>query len=94
MKRKNQMQTAIKSIAEQFEITNKLAKEVVEAVVASFGKTLLDTDEVRIKGLGSLKIVTKPTRNGRNPKTGEKLVIPARKAVKFTITKSLKAAIQ
>lgn len=87
------MKNTVEEIAKNFNITKKLAKDVVDAVVASMRASLLD-GELRITGLGTLKVKEKPARNGRNPKTGEKLVIAAHKAVKFNISKNLKEAIQ
>ena len=44
-------------------------------------------------GLGSFKVVERPARQGRNPRTGEKMTIPARKVVKFTASKTTKDAL-
>lgn len=43
--------------------------------------------------LGILKLVQRPERTGRNPKTGETIRIPAKKAAKFTLSKSAKEEI-
>ena len=47
----------------------------------------------RIPNIGTLKVVARAERPGRNPKTGEAVMIPARKAVKFIPTKELKAKL-
>lgn len=88
------MKTTIDEIATQFNITKKLSKEVIDAVVLSFEKNLVAEGQLKIVGLGSFKIEAKPARNGVNPKTQEKIVIPERKTVKFKVTKTLKEAIQ
>ncbi|MBV8657783.1 MAG: HU family DNA-binding protein [Burkholderiales bacterium] len=46
--------------------------------------------EITLPGVGKLKVQDKPAKTGRNPKTGEALAIPARRAAKFTAVKALK----
>jgi DNA-binding protein HU-beta len=46
-----------------------------------------------LPGLGKLVLVDRKARQGRNPKTGETIMIPAKKVVKFRIAKQAKDAI-
>lgn len=46
-----------------------------------------------IPGLGKLLVVNRKKRTGRNPKTGESIVIPAKKVLKFRIAKAAKDAV-
>jgi DNA-binding protein HU-beta len=46
-----------------------------------------------IPGLGKLVLVDRKARMGRNPKTGEQIMIPAKKVVKFRVAKQAKDAI-
>ncbi|MEG8946399.1 HU family DNA-binding protein [Rosettibacter firmus] len=46
-----------------------------------------------IPGLGKLVLVQRKARQGRNPKTGEVITIPAKKVVKFRVAKQAKDAI-
>lgn len=46
-----------------------------------------------INGLGKLKLVERKAREGRNPLTGEKIKIPAKKVLKFVIAKAAKDAV-
>lgn len=48
------------------------------------------TDEALLPGIGKLKIKSRGSRVGRNPRTGESLTIPARDVVKFSVTRRLK----
>lgn len=50
-------------------------------------------EKVSIHGFGSFEQVTRCERKGRNPKTGESIVIPAKKSPKFTASKSLKESV-
>lgn len=50
-------------------------------------------EKVSIHGFGSFEQVIRGERKGRNPKTGESIVIPAKKSPKFTASKSLKESV-
>ena len=50
---------------------------------------LAQGDNVEIRGFGSLKVKNRPEREGRNPKTGESVHIPAKKYPFFKIGKEL-----
>lgn len=50
-------------------------------------------EEVVLHGIGKLKPVEKPARTGRNPATGEEILIPSKTAVKFVAAKALKDAV-
>jgi len=47
---------------------------------------------VPIGGLGKFRVVNRKARVGRNPTTGERIRIPAKTVVKFTVAKDLKGA--
>lgn len=64
----------------------KVAGDVIAAALTEEGHAVLP-------GLGQMDTIEKAARQGRNPKTGEAMTIPARKAIKFGASKSLKAAI-
>lgn len=54
----------------------------------------LETDgEACLGALGKLKTVQRAARTGRNPKTGEAIELPAKKAVKFVASKALNAVL-
>lgn len=74
-----------------------LSKKDVEHVLKTAGDVIaaavVEEGEAAIPGLGKLVAETKAERKGRNPKTGEPITIPAHKAVKFKVAKSLKDAV-
>jgi len=51
-------------------------------------------DEVRIHGFGNFTIQHRAARMGRNPRTGEAVPVPARKAVRFAASASLSASLK
>lgn len=73
--------------------------EMTRKDVVAFMDALIDTayKEARngftLPGIGKLVLVNRKARMGRNPATGEKIKIPAKKVVKFRIAKAAKDAI-
>lgn len=74
--------------------TKKQAQEAVEAVFAAVTKSLARGEEVTVIGFGTFRTAKSAARSGRNPKTGEKLTIPASIRVKFKAGKALKEAVK
>jgi DNA-binding protein HU-beta len=81
----------IAALAEDTGLTKKEVISVIDSMVqmaykeAKVGFT--------IPGLGKLVVVNRKARDGRNPATGEKIRIPAKKVLKFRIAKAAKDAI-
>lgn len=75
----------------------KMATSDVTRVLNAYGDVaaaeLLGGGEVPIPGVGKLVTAERAARKGRNPQTGEEIIIPARKAIAFRPTKDLKAAL-
>lgn len=65
---------------------------VVEEVFSTLGDAFVDGKCVNIKDFGKFEVKHRQERQGRNPATGESIVIPAKTVPKFTFSKSLKEA--
>ena len=78
--------------------TTGLAKidtgKAVDATFEAIGATLARGEEFTLVGFGSFSVTERAEREGRNPKTGEPIQIPASKAPKFKPGKVLKGAVQ
>ncbi len=74
--------------------TKKSAQDAVDAVFETITSALSKGEEVSIAGFGSFKAVPRAARTGVNPKTGEKIQIPATTAPKFKAGKALKDAVK
>ena len=74
--------------------TKKQAQMAVEAVFDSISKTLARGEEVAVTGFGTFRAVKAAARTGVNPKTGEKIQIPAMVKPKFKAGKGLKDAVR
>ena len=81
-------------VAKKANLTSKAAKEAVQALINSIRDSLKRGEKVVITGFGTFSVRKRVERTGRNPKTGEKIIIAARKAPGFTAGKTLKKAIR
>jgi DNA-binding protein HU-beta len=66
---------------------------VITAFVASIEQALANGEKVQISGLGSFDVKQRAERTGRNPKTKEKITIPAAKYPAFSASKALKESV-
>ena len=69
------------------------ATRAVDAVISVVGNTLKKGDSVTLVGFGTFEVRSRAARQGRNPKTGEAIDIPAAKVPGFKAGKGLKDAI-
>lgn len=84
----------IEVVAKKANLTNKAARDSVQAVINSIRDALKRGEKVVITGFGTFSVRKRVERIGRNPKTGEKITIAARKAPGFTPGKTLKKAVR
>lgn len=73
--------------------TKAAAERSVEAVFDTIVKTMSRGEEVAIAGFGTFRVAKRAAREGRNPKTGEKIQIKASVKPKFRAGKLLKEAV-
>ena len=82
------------SVAENANVTKKVAAAVVEALTGVIHESLKKYGEIRIVGLGTFWVLDMKTRNGVNPRTLGKMQIPAMKLPRFRAAKALKDAVK
>lgn len=70
-------------IADQTGKTPAEAKAMVNDVLSSISRLLIEGKDVAVTGFGTLRVADAPERPARNPHTGEPIVVPARKTVRF-----------
>ncbi len=83
----------ISAIAEQAGITKKEATAAFDAFVNHISDSCQKGERCAVPGLGSFSISHRKAREGRNPRTKEKINIPASKSVRFKAGKDLRAAV-
>lgn len=69
------------------------AEVAANATIEAIKEAVLAEETVTISNFGTFKIVERGERKGRNPRTGEEIIIPAYKIVRFTPAKTLKDKI-
>ncbi len=80
----------INSVAERLPyLTRKDAEIIVNTIFDSMVDALVGGDRIEIRGFGSFKVKNRGNREGRNPKTGDAVHIPAKKMPFFKIGKEL-----
>lgn len=84
----------IKQIVEYSGLTQVQANVAVKALVKVIQDNLVKGDTVSLSGLGSFKSKDRKPRQGRNPKTGTVIPVPAGKKVSFRPTTTLRKLIQ
>ena len=72
-------------------ISNLEAQRIVDLVFTIMKKQLLSGGEIHIVGFGSLEVVTRRARRGRNPMTGSDIQLPERKVLVFRPSRTMKS---
>ncbi len=83
----------VTEVAESAGLSKADAAKAVEAVFDSITETLKKGGDVRLVGFGTFSVASRAASEGRNPRTGEKIKIPASKLPKFKPGKGLKDAV-
>lgn len=77
-------------VADSVGLSKTDATKAVDAVLEGIADSLKKGDEVRLVGFGTFAVTERAASEGRNPRTGEKIAIPASKQPKFKPGKTLK----
>ena len=83
----------VNSIADKANLSKVDAKNALDAALNAVAEALAANDKVALIGFGTFSVSEKGERTGLNPRTKEKIVIPARKAVKFKAGAELNAKL-
>ena len=84
----------VESIAERSQLSKAQAEAALNALVESVTETLKNGEAVTLVGFGTFEARNRAGRTGRNPKTGEDIVIPATIVPAFKPGKALKDALK
>ncbi|GAB6888262.1 HU family DNA-binding protein [Desulfothermus okinawensis JCM 13304] len=84
----------IAKVAELAEMKKTEAEKAVAACLDAIKEILQNDQKLTITGFGTFEVVQRKERKGRNPQTGEEMIIPAAKVVKFKPGKLLKEAVK
>ena len=73
----------IAAVAEKAGMTKVDARKAIDAVLEVSKEELKKGDKIALVGFGTLGVVNRPARQGRNPRTGKTIKIAAKKVVRF-----------
>lgn len=83
----------VDSVASEAEISKRAASHIVELILREITDALRKGERVALTPFGSFVVRQRRAREGRNPASGEKIKIPARKVTAFVAGRSLKDAV-
>ena len=79
----------IEEISRDLQMTRKDSEMIIEVIFDSVVRALRRGDKVEIRGLGSFRTRQRLARTARNPKTGERVEVPAKRVPHFKPSKEL-----
>ncbi len=83
----------VDEVSRSSELSKRDAEVIVQTVLDSIIESLKSGEKVELRGFGSFRLRDSASRQGRNPKTGEKVFVPAKKVPYFKPGKDLKELI-
>jgi len=83
----------VEEVARVSELTKKHSEIIVNTVFDSIVDALRKDEKIELRGFGSFRIRQRRSRQGRNPKTGDKVDVPAKRIPYFKPGKELKELI-
>lgn len=84
----------IAKIADKTNLTKKDAEIALKAITDAIAEALAAGEKVALTGFGTFETRERAAREGRNPRTGETINIPAQKTPAFKAGKALKDAVK
>lgn len=83
----------VDAIADQIGYPKNKSSEIMEILLELIKKVLESGDDVLISGFGKFRVREKTARRGRNPSTGEDMMMKPRKVVTFRCSRNLRVKI-
>jgi DNA-binding protein HU-beta len=93
-RRRMNKEQLVEKVADKTGATKKDALEVVNTALDLITGSLKKGEKVTLVGFGTFLVRRRKAREGRNPQTGAKIKIPAKKVPAFTAGKELKSAVK
>ncbi|MGB0202963.1 MAG: HU family DNA-binding protein [Acholeplasmataceae bacterium] len=81
-------------LANDAKVTQKVAEEVLRAFTNAVSETLQKGEKVVVTGFGTFEVRHRVARQGKNPRTGQPITVPAQNTPAFRAGKLLKAAVK
>jgi DNA-binding protein HU-beta len=84
----------IARIAADTKLPRAAVEKTINSFVSTVGEVLQAGDKITLPGLGTFCVSMRGARRGRNPRTGQDIIIPAAKVPKLRVGKTLKEAVR
>ena len=73
----------VRIISEELQLTQLKAKEIVQKTFDAIIETLVEEGRIELRNFGVFEVKKRAARNARNPRTGEKVLVPEKFVVTF-----------
>lgn len=83
----------VEAVARNADLSKKQSETIVDIMLNKLTDALQRSEGVELRGFGSFRIRQRGSRQGRNPKTGRSVQVPAKRVVYFKMGKELKDLI-
>ncbi len=83
----------VERVAQQTGLSKKEVNAALDATLGAITAALRRGEKVTLVGFGTFQVRERKAREGRNPQTGERIRIPARRVPAFTAGKELRSAV-
>ncbi|MEY2995062.1 MAG: hypothetical protein RL357_1997 [Pseudomonadota bacterium] len=84
----------VTALAERFpQLSPKDAEMAARTILEAMGDTLIKGHRIEIRGFGSFSINRRSARVGRNPRSGEQVMVPEKRSPHFKVGKALRVAV-
>lgn len=80
-------------LCDELGVSRREAKDIVESFFEEISASLAQGEAVKLSGFGNFETRDKPSRPGRNPRTGEDVPIAARRVVAFRASQKLREQV-
>lgn len=84
----------VEIVAKKAHLTKKAARESIDAFLDEIIRQIQKGEKVVLSGFGTFKLSKVKDKKGRNPQTGEDLIIKSHKVVRFVVGKTLKRLVK
>ena len=80
----------VRAVSKKIGYTKNRSSEIIETLLETIKRTLESGEDVLVSGFGKFCVKTKHERRGRNPATGEDMMLEPRRVVTFNCSRKLK----
>jgi nucleoid DNA-binding protein len=84
----------VKQISEELDLTQLKTKEIVQRTLDAIIKTLVEEGRIELRNFGVFEVKRRAPRKARNPRTGDKVYVPAKNVVTFKPGKEMEELVR